>query len=174
MVKIVRGSTLYDHETPLLDDLADLLYSGIAIGCLFPKMGGAFPLACGAVSTVWRAARVSVFLCRLRSSEGAVSTRRVPDAAIPERPSRGVVPAWCGLPLALRPFMRPGAGGFPFCAWRRLPVVSPWCWVRPLSSALLPCGVCRHGVGLKSTGVGRRAANPAVEGARPVIFRYTL
>jgi len=28
MVKIVRGSILrvYDHETPLLDDLADLLY----------------------------------------------------------------------------------------------------------------------------------------------------
>merc|ERR1712130_302211 len=28
MAKIVRGSTLlvYDHETPLLDDLADLLY----------------------------------------------------------------------------------------------------------------------------------------------------
>ncbi len=49
MVKIVRGSTLYNHETPLLDDLADLLYSGIALECLFPKMGGAFPLACGAV-----------------------------------------------------------------------------------------------------------------------------
>lgn len=33
--KIVRGSTLlYDHETPLLDDLADLLYSsGIATTC---------------------------------------------------------------------------------------------------------------------------------------------
>ena len=26
MAKIVRGSTLYDHETPLLADLADLLY----------------------------------------------------------------------------------------------------------------------------------------------------
>jgi hypothetical protein len=30
MAKFVRGSTLYDFETPLLDDLADLLYSGIA------------------------------------------------------------------------------------------------------------------------------------------------
>jgi len=26
---VVRGSTLYNHETPLLGDLADLLYSGI-------------------------------------------------------------------------------------------------------------------------------------------------
>jgi hypothetical protein len=30
MAKFVRGSTLYDFETPLLGDLADLLYSGIA------------------------------------------------------------------------------------------------------------------------------------------------
>jgi len=35
MAKIVRGSTLYDHETPLLADLADLLYIkyGIALFC---------------------------------------------------------------------------------------------------------------------------------------------
>jgi hypothetical protein len=43
---------LYDHETPLLDDLADLLYSGIAFGCLFPKTGGAFPLVRGAATGV--------------------------------------------------------------------------------------------------------------------------
>ena len=37
MAKIVRGSTLYDHETPLLADLADLLYIkyGIAFLVLF-------------------------------------------------------------------------------------------------------------------------------------------
>jgi hypothetical protein len=28
---VVRGSTLYNHETPLLGDLADLLYCGIAL-----------------------------------------------------------------------------------------------------------------------------------------------
>ena len=37
MVKIVRGSHFDDHGTPLLDDLADLLYIkyGIAFNVLF-------------------------------------------------------------------------------------------------------------------------------------------
>jgi hypothetical protein len=40
MAKIVRGSTLYDHETPLLADLADLLYIkyGIAFIVLFLRI----------------------------------------------------------------------------------------------------------------------------------------
>jgi hypothetical protein len=37
MAKIVRGSTLYNHETPLLVDLADLLYSGIALTVFVEK-----------------------------------------------------------------------------------------------------------------------------------------
>jgi len=35
MAKIVRGSTLYDHETPLLDDLADLLYIKYGIAFVY-------------------------------------------------------------------------------------------------------------------------------------------
>ena len=38
MAKIVRGSTLYDHETPLLDDLADLLYLALPTLILFELM----------------------------------------------------------------------------------------------------------------------------------------
>jgi hypothetical protein len=37
MAKTVRGSTMYNHETPLLVDLADLLYSGIAINIFVEK-----------------------------------------------------------------------------------------------------------------------------------------
>jgi hypothetical protein len=35
--EVVRGSTLCDFETPLLGDLADLLYRGIAFIVLFKK-----------------------------------------------------------------------------------------------------------------------------------------
>jgi len=85
-----RQYFLYDHETPLLDDLADLLYSGIAFECLFPKMDGAFPLACGATG--------APSACLTRGGVGFWFRVCNPGAATP-----GVVkhPLGCALPRAL-------------------------------------------------------------------------